>query len=195
MVGVTCAALNWPDLQLVLRCVAASQSTAHAESFVRALYEDVAGPLFGYVVRLTGDRARAEEVVQETFVRAWRRAHQLNRGPDELRGWLFTTARNLVTDLWRSDAARPTTVSDERALGAAPAADDLENAVQRWTVADALDRLSLDHRAVIVETYYEGRSVAEAAQRLGIPPGTVKSRTYYALRALRLVLEEMGVPS
>jgi RNA polymerase sigma-70 factor, ECF subfamily len=174
---------------------ASGSASAHAETFVRGLYEDIAGPLFGYVVRLTGDRTRAEEVVQETFVRAWRRAHQLNRGPEELRGWLFTTARNLVTDLWRSDAARPTTVSDERALGAAPAADDLEEAVQRWTVADALDQLRYEHRAVLVETYYEGRSVAEAAQRLGIPPGTVKSRTFYALRALRVVLEEMGIAS
>jgi RNA polymerase sigma-70 factor (ECF subfamily) len=53
--------------------------------------------------------------------------------------------------------------------------------------------LSVDHRRVLVETYYRGRSVAEASVELGVPPGTVKSRTYYALRALRLVLEERGV--
>jgi len=53
--------------------------------------------------------------------------------------------------------------------------------------------LSADHRAVIVETYYRGRSVAEAADELGIPPGTVKSRSYYALRALRLALTERGI--
>jgi RNA polymerase sigma-70 factor (ECF subfamily) len=60
-------------------------------------------------------------------------------------------------------------------------------------VTDALANLSVDHRQVLIETYYRGRSVAEAAAALGIPPGTVKSRTYYALRALRLVLEERGV--
>ena len=60
-------------------------------------------------------------------------------------------------------------------------------------VADALSQLSEDHRQVLVECYYRGRSVADAAQRLGIPAGTVKSRTHYALRALRLALEEMGV--
>ena len=65
--------------------------------------------------------------------------------------------------------------------------------MQSWVVADALSRLSLDHRAVIVECYYRGRSVAEAARALDIPAGTVKSRTHYALRALRLALEEMGV--
>jgi RNA polymerase sigma-70 factor (ECF subfamily) len=164
-----------------------------AEMFVRALYDEAAGPLFGYALRLTGDRERAEEVVRETLVRAWRRAEHLDRSSDALRAWLFTTARNLVTDLWRRDAARPTTVPDEHALAAAPAADEVDRAVQRWAVAEALDRLTPQHRAVLVETFYEGRSVAEAAQRLGIPPGTVKSRTYYGLRALRLVLEEMGV--
>lgn len=162
------------------------------ETFVRALYDDVAGPLFGFALRLTGDRARAEEVVQETLVRAWARAAELDREPDALRGWLFTVARNLVIDMRRADAARPSTVSDEHALAAAPAADELERAVQSWTVAEALDRLTPEHRAVLVETYYEGRSVAEAARRLGVPAGTVKSRTFYALRALRLVLEELG---
>lgn len=163
-----------------------------AETFVRALYADVAGPLFGYALRLAGDRARAEEVVQETLVRAWSHAAELDLDPSALRGWLFTVARNLVTDLRRSDAARPATVADERALSAAPAVDDLERAVQSWTVAEALARLTPDHRAVLVATFYEGRSVAEAARLLGVPAGTVKSRTYYALRALRLALDEIG---
>lgn len=163
-----------------------------AETFVRALYDDVAGPLLGYTLRLTGDRARAEEIVQETLVRAWAHAAELDLDPGALRGWLFTVARNLVTDLRRADAARPSTVPDEHALAVAPAPDDLERAVQSWTVAEALGRLTPEHRAVLVETFYEGRSVAEAAVRLGVPPGTVKSRTFYALRALRLALEEIG---
>jgi len=56
-----------------------------------------------------------------------------------------------------------------------------------------MTRLSADHRQVLRECYFDGRSVAEAARRLGIAEGTVKSRTHYALRALRLALEEMGV--
>lgn len=52
-------------------------------------------------------------------------------------------------------------------------------------VVEALDRLSSDHRDVLLEIYFRGRSVAEAAQALGIPPGTVKSRSHYALKALR----------
>jgi RNA polymerase sigma-70 factor (ECF subfamily) len=60
-------------------------------------------------------------------------------------------------------------------------------------VADALTRLSADHRAVLLECYFRGRPVSEAALRLQVPEGTVKSRTHYALRALKLALEEMGV--
>lgn len=60
-------------------------------------------------------------------------------------------------------------------------------------MADALKRLTPDHRDVLVQSYWHGRSVADTARVLGIPAGTVKSRTYYAVRTLRLALEEMGV--
>jgi RNA polymerase sigma-70 factor (ECF subfamily) len=65
--------------------------------------------------------------------------------------------------------------------------------LDRIVVTDALQSLSPEHRAVIVETYYRGRTVAEAATVLGVPSGTVKSRCYYALRALKLALAERGV--
>ena len=78
-------------------------------------------------------------------------------------------------------------------LDLVPVDDDVDRALDARQVTDALASLSVDHRQVLIETYYRGRSVAEAATALGVPPGTVKSRTYYALRALRLVLEERGV--
>ena len=64
----------------------------------------------------------------------------------------------------------------EAALAAVPTLDDLDGTLDRILVTDAMHALSQEHRAVIVETYYRGRSVAEAATELGIPPGTVKSR-------------------
>lgn len=76
---------------------------------------------------------------------------------------------------------------------ALPAADDISRALESWTFAEALADLSPEHRSVLIETYYRGRSVSEAAAALGIPPGTVKSRSYYALRALKLALEERGL--
>lgn len=157
---------------------------------MRALYAEHAGPLFGYALRLTGDRQRAEDIVQETLLRAWRHPEALDGAP--VRPWLFTVARNLVVDAARARKARPPEVGDA-ALQAVAASDEIDRALQSWAVADAIGTLSLDHRAVLVETYFRGHTVAEAARRLGIPEGTVKSRTYYALRALRLALEERGL--
>jgi RNA polymerase sigma-70 factor (ECF subfamily) len=163
------------------------------EGLLRALYDEHGGPLLGYVLRLTGgDRPQAEDVVQETLLRAWRHPEALAGRP--VRPWLFTVARNLVVDAHRARRARPPeTGIDEQLVMTAAGSDDIDRALESWTVAEALADLSPQHRAVIVETYYRGRSVAEAAKVLGIPPGTVKSRSYYALRALKLVLEERGL--
>src|SRR3954451_15707186 len=163
------------------------------DSALRALYKQHAAPLLAYAVRLCGgDRGRAEDIVQETLLRAWRHPQALDpeRGP--LRSWLFTVARNVAVDAHRARRARPSEVGDE-ALALVPAGDEIEHALDTWLIAEAMSSLTPDHRAVLVETYYRGRSVAEAASALGVPPGTVKSRTFYALRALKLALEERGV--
>ncbi|MEW2358889.1 sigma-70 family RNA polymerase sigma factor [Spirillospora sp. NPDC029432] len=163
------------------------------EELLRALFDEHGGPLLGYVLRLTGgDRAQAEDVVQETLLRAWRHPEALGGRP--VRPWLFTVARNLVVDAHRAKRSRPPeTGIDEQALMTAAGSDDIDRALESWTVAEAMADLSPQHRAVLVETYYRGRSVAEAAKALGIPAGTVKSRSYYALRALKLALEERGL--
>lgn len=165
------------------------------DAALRTLFEQHAAPLLSYALRLTGgDRGRAEDVVQETLLRAWRHPQALDpeRGP--VRSWLFTVARNVAVDAHRARKARPFEVGDEP-LALVPAIDEIEQALDSWLVADAMSSLTPEHRAVLVETYYRGRSVAEAAAALGIPAGTVKSRTFYALRALKLALEERGVTS
>ena len=65
--------------------------------------------------------------------------------------------------------------------------------VNTLLILEALDQVSAEHREVLEELYYQGRTVAETARELGVPPGTVKSRLHYGLRALRLALEESGV--
>jgi RNA polymerase sigma-70 factor (ECF subfamily) len=129
--------------------------------------------------------------VQETLVRAWRHPEVLDQASGSARGWLFTVARRLLIDEWRSAHARHELPAADPPERATP--DRTDQVLESWLVADALARLSTEHRAVIVECYYRGLSVAEAALRLGVPAGTVKSRTHYALRALRLALQEMGV--
>ena len=158
------------------------------EALVRALYADHGRALLAYATRLTGDRAAAEDVVQETLVRAWRKPDVLTNGRGSVRGWLFTVARNIVIDQVRARAARPAEVAvsvDVPAGGSDPA----DQVVDSIVVLNAMDGLSDEHRRVIEEIYFRGRPVAETAAVLDIPPGTVKSRSYYALRALREKLE------
>jgi RNA polymerase sigma-70 factor, ECF subfamily len=161
-------------------------------ALLEALHDEHGGALWSFCLRLTGnDRARAEDIVQETLLRAWRHPEAMTEEHGSVRGWLFTVARNIFVDQWRSRKARPELVTSEPPEVAT--GDDTDQLLLSWMVAEAIATLSTDHRAVLVECYYRGRPVADAAQNLGIPEGTVKSRTHYALRALRLALEEMGV--
>src|SRR6201997_4374559 len=161
------------------------------EAFVRALYAEHGGALLRYALHLTGgDRQRAEDLVQETIVRAWRHPEALADRP--ARPWLFAVARNLAVDSYRARQARPPETG-QAALELLPSQDDADRTLESWAVAEALTSLRPDHRSVIVETYYRGCSVSEAAATLGIPAGTVKSRTFYALKALKLALQERGL--
>ena len=160
---------------------------------LRAMFAEHGDALYAHALRLvSGDRQRAEDLVQETLLRAWRHPEALDPDRGSVRAWLFTTARNLSIDSWRRRSVRVGEVITDSPPE--PVTDDeTDRTVEAWLIAEALGRLSTVHREVLVECFYQGRSVAEAATRLGVPPGTVKSRTHYALRSLRLVLEEMGV--
>ncbi|MEU4506515.1 sigma-70 family RNA polymerase sigma factor [Streptomyces sp. NPDC024089] len=170
-----------------------SSSAVPDEELMRALYREHAGPLFAYVLRLVaGDRQRAEDVVQETLIRAWKNAGRLGGATGSVRPWLVTVARRIVIDGHRSRQARPPE-TDPSPLEAVPAEDEMEKALWLMTLSEALDDLTTAHREALVETYFKGRTVSEAAEVLGIPSGTVRSRVFYALRSMKLALEERGI--
>ncbi len=166
---------------------------------LRALHDEHGPALWRYVVWLTGDRQFAEDVVQETLVRAWRRPKVLDQSESSAKAWLFTVARNLVIDTKRSGYSRheiPTDLLPERPVEGSledSVAESTDAMLDAWLVSDALSALSADHRLVVVHAYYRGHSIAEIAAELQVPPGTVKSRLHYALRALRLALQERGM--
>lgn len=161
------------------------------EEELRSLHDAHAAALWRYVVYLTGDRAAADDVVQETLLRAWRtqRTNDPERG--SIRSWLFTVARNLVVDQYRTAQNRHEVTVDE--MPEVATADRSDHLFQSILIETALSELSLEHRAPIVHAYYAGRTVPEIARELDLPEGTVKSRLHYGLRALKLALQEKGV--
>lgn len=160
-----------------------------AEHVLAELQREHGRPLLSFLLRLCdGDRQRAEDLVQETFVRAWQHPEALRADYESVRPWLFTVGRRLAIDARRARLARPPEIGGTVLESARVCADHAERSAAALDVREAVATLSPEHRAVLLHVYFRGASVAEAAAALGIPPGTVKSRAYYALRALRRVL-------
>jgi len=162
------------------------------EDLVRQLYAEHGRSLLAYATRLTGDVPAAEDVVQETLVRAWKHADDLRgSGKGSVRGWLLTVARNLVIDRSRARAIRPREVAEVDDGTPAPPVerDHAQSIVDSMAVLAAMDGLSAEHRDVVRQVYFHGSTIPETAATMSIAPGTVKSRLHYALRALRAAME------
>jgi RNA polymerase sigma-70 factor (ECF subfamily) len=165
------------------------QLPADADAAIRQLYSRHARALHGYVERFCPDRASADDIVQETFIRAWRHLPQLSADDRPIRPWLLRVARNLLIDADRAARTRPRTVR-------VPSAEDawihpeLDQVLDRELVCAALEHLSPAHQSVLVETFYRGGSLVLIARQLGIPHGTARSRLHYALLALRQQLQQ-----
>jgi RNA polymerase sigma-70 factor (ECF subfamily) len=165
------------------------QLPADADAAIRQLYCGHAEALRVYVARFCTDSTSADDVVQETFIRAWRHLPKLRADDRPIRPWLFRVARNLLIDADRAARSRPVIV---QALPNEDAGTDsaLDQVLDRELVSAALQHLSPAHRKVLVETFYNGGSLVTVAQDLGIPHGTARSRLHYALQALREQMHE-----
>lgn len=142
-------------------------------------------PLYRYLLRVTlGDVREAEDLLQETLLRAWRYLRDHPGDAERLRPWLYTVARRLAIDGARARQARPTEVGAMDLSMFPTSRDEMDRALVGITMRRGLMSLASSHREVLIEIFYHDRSAREAAEKLGIPEGTVKSRTFYALRAL-----------
>jgi RNA polymerase sigma-70 factor, ECF subfamily len=160
------------------------------EAGLRQAFLSHGGELFGFARRSLNSTPNAEDVVQETFSRAWRSRARFDPTLGSLRTWLFTIERRVILD-FSAKQAKNSTVSLDQARE--PASEDhVERAMLGWQMESALQRLDPEHRMIITEIYFNGRSGREVAEMFGLPEGTVRSRSFYALRMLRLLLEEGG---
>jgi RNA polymerase sigma-70 factor, ECF subfamily len=136
--------------------------------------------LRGYACRLTRDATHAEDVVQETLMRACQHQEVVDGNARSARAWLFTVAHDMISS--NGSVARKEGGSDE-----------LNSTLDRTLVADAFKRLPAEHRAIVRRACFYGWSTAEISADLRIAEGTVKSRLHYALQTLQRTLREMGV--
>jgi RNA polymerase sigma-70 factor (ECF subfamily) len=172
-------------------------------SALEPLYDRYCGALLGLVTRVVGDRATAEELMQETFLLAWKHASAFDPERGRVLPWLLSIAHHLALNELRRRRRRPqpAAASDQetadRTLDAlidpGPAPEDLVWARQR---RDELERamtwLPEAQRAVIV-LYASGCSQSQIADRLGQPLGTVKTRMRRGMQSLRTLLEGRGI--
>jgi RNA polymerase sigma-70 factor (ECF subfamily) len=148
--------------------------------------------LMRFALKLTlGDRHRAEDIVQEALLRAWRHPEVVDGREQVIRAWLFTVTRRVAIDMWRSRSRTEEVMDGEQADVPDPA-QSIEQTATALDVRAAIAKLTPEHRQVIVEMYYLGRPVAEIARSLRVPEGTVKSRAYYGLRQLRRLLSPVS---
>jgi RNA polymerase sigma-70 factor (ECF subfamily) len=152
------------------------------------LYRRYARSVFGLALRRLGDRARAEEAVQETFASVWRsaRTYRPERGPGA--PWLYAVARNAIVDRARVQPEPPAEPPERAATEEGPP-ERVEAAWLAWRVHRALEELPDGERTVLELAYWGGLSQSEIADRLEIPLGTVKTRTRSALARLAALLE------
>jgi RNA polymerase sigma-70 factor (ECF subfamily) len=197
MIGVSGRAAAHPDERLCAPSTAKADSDLSvsadpAAERLRALHRLHSKPLLSYIVKLTlGDVRIAEDIVQETFVRAWRHLrHQPDTDLEAFRPWLYTVARRLVVDMLRARRSRPVEVIVEDLARLSATEDSAGGVIMADTVRRALMRLDPAQRKLLIDLYCHGRSPREVAKELNIPVGTVKSRSFYAKRALRKYLTE-----
>lgn len=169
-----------------------------------ALYDRYGGVVLALLLRIVRSQAEAEDLLQEVFLQAWRRAPEYDPRRGTFSAWLFTIARNRALDVARSPrhkAALLKPASEAPAKEAAAAGDLADPADPEETLAlkrraqavrTALAELTTPQREAMELAYYGGLSHSEIAEKTGEPLGTIKSRINQAAAKLRAALGGAG---
>jgi len=157
------------------------------------LFNRLAPRLKNYIMKLGATPEAADEVVQETFVKIWRKAEKFDQKKASASTWIFTIARNLRVDRIRKET-RPTLDPNEPLLKPNEEPTPLqvlEGSAVTEQVSKSIKKLSSDQQQVIRLSFIEGLSHQEISTRLKLPLGTVKSRLRLSFEKLRLQLGEL----
>ncbi len=180
--------------ELLIGRVASADSAA-----LEQLYARHGRVVYGLALRMLANPEHAEEVVQETFWRVWRRANSFQATSGSFMPWLFGIARNLCIDELRRLRSRPAPApTDEEVLAAIPntepAVEQLSwEAERRRLISSALNELPPEQRQVLELAYFSGLSQREIAEQLAHPLGTIKTRVRLALQKLKTALQQQGI--
>lgn len=163
---------------------------------VRAIYREHGGAVLTVARSIVHDRELAADVVQQTFLKAWRAAASFDGGR-EIAPWLYSIARHTAIDALRMES-KPTRGGHDREVDVGSDAESLEHVWERYEIRRALDALPVDEREVVRRSHLLGHTHEEIAVQLGVPIGTVKSRSSRAHKrlaaALRHLAPEPGPP-
>lgn len=155
---------------------------------VRELYQRYGRAVFTVAYRALGDRSLAEEVVQQTFLQAWRAADRFDAERDPA-PWLYSIARRAAVDAYRRERRHRLDRDDDKEIVALP--PSFEGMWEAWEIRSAIDRLTEDERVIVEATHYRGLTHEQTADELGIPVGTVKSRSHRAHKRLAVLLAHL----
>lgn len=166
----------------------------HDPQALAELYDLYGRLVYSLVFRVVRSKPIAEDLVQETFLRVWNRAHLIDDTRGALAPWILVIARNQAVDYVRSSAGRERKMVEWDDAAHAPLFREMETALlisdQARRVRAAMDKLAPNCRTVIELAYFEGLSHSEMAARMGQPLGTIKTWVRSALQCLR---EDLGV--
>lgn len=161
------------------------------ETPLAALVETHYAPLYRFAWRLSGCATEAEDLTQETFIKAHVNSHQL-REPERARGWLFRILRNEYLQKARGPNGKKATTLDEETLSITEDRDDWPGDLDSEALQKALDELPEDFRTPLILYFFEDFSYRDIAEQMDLPIGTVMSRLARAKRQLRERLEPLA---